>query len=129
MAEQRAELKRKRQIDAAQRVATNLFHDIGSGDEKILQTSHVRIERIVLVNDSTPDWSDHTTGKWLILLRGSAAIDFHGEIGLRRMCVGDFVFVPPHQKHRMTVTSKTQVISLIVFVEETKDESERKRCF
>ena len=54
--EQRAEQKRKRQIDEAQRVATNLFHDIGSGDEAILRASHVRIERVVLTNDSTPDW-------------------------------------------------------------------------
>ena len=97
MAEQRAELKRKRQIDAAQRVATNFFHDIGSGNETILRTSHVRIERIVLVNNSTPDWNDHTTGKWLILLRGSAAIDFYGDIGLRQMHVGDYIFVPPQQ--------------------------------
>ncbi|MCL2624361.1 MAG: hypothetical protein FWD31_11925, partial [Planctomycetaceae bacterium] len=52
--EQRAEQKRKRQIDEAQRVATNLFHDIGSGDEAILRASHVRLERIVLANESTP---------------------------------------------------------------------------
>jgi hypothetical protein len=52
--EQRAEQKRKRQIDEAQRVATNLFHDIGSGDEAILRASHARIERIVLPNGSTP---------------------------------------------------------------------------
>ena len=87
--------KRKRQIDEAQRVATNLFHDIGSGDEAILRASHVRIERVVLTNDSTPDCCEHVTGKWLILLRGSAAIDFDGDIGLRQMHVGDYIFLPP----------------------------------
>jgi len=116
--EQRAELKRKRAIASAQRVATNLFE--ATGDERILQTSHVRIERIVLINDSTPDWSEHDYGKWLILLRGSAAIDFHGEIGLRQMCIGDYVFVPPQQKHRITTTSKLPTVWLAVFVREKK---------
>ena len=53
--EKRAELKRKRQIAEAKRVATNMFQDIGSADEAIVRTSHVRIERVVLTNNSTPD--------------------------------------------------------------------------
>ena len=118
VAEQRAELKRKRQIAEAKRVATNLFQE--ADDDTILQTNHVRIERMVLANDSTPDWSELGVGKWLILLRGSAAIDFHGEIGLRQMRVGDFVFCPAHQKHRITATSKTPAIFLAVFVREKK---------
>ena len=85
-----------------------------------MQTSHVRIERIVLVNDSTPDWCDNNTGKWLILLRGSAAIDFDGEIGLRQMHVGDYIFVPPQQKHRITTTSKMPSVWLVVSVREKK---------
>jgi len=59
--EQRAELKRKRQITEAKRVATNLFDDMG--DETILQTNHVRIDCMVLANDSTPDWSELGVGK------------------------------------------------------------------
>ena len=116
--EHRAEIKRKRQIAEAQRVATNLFQDIGSGDEAIVRTSHVRIERVVLTNGT--DWCDHATGKWLILLRGSAAIDFGGEIGLRQLHVGDYVFLPPHQKHRITATSKMPTVWLIVSVKEKK---------
>ena len=123
--EQRAELKKKRQIDAAQRVATNLFQDIRSGDEKILQTSHARLERVVLTNDTTPDWTEHDYGQWLILLRGSAAIDFYGEIGLRQMRVGDYVFVPPHQKHRISVTSKMPTVCLGVSV---KDKNVATKC-
>ena len=116
--EKRTEAKRKRQIADCKRVATNLFDDMG--DETILQTHNVRIERMVLANDSTPDWSEHGVGKWLILLRGSAAIDFHGEIGLRQMHVGDYVFIPPQQKHRITATSKTPTFWLVVFVREKK---------
>ena len=118
--EQRAEAKRKRQIAEAQRVATNLFQDIGSGNEAILRTSHARIERIVLTNDSTPDWSEHDYGQWLILLRGSAAIDFDGDIGLRQMHTGDYVFVLPQQKHRITTTSKMPTVWLVVSVKEKK---------
>jgi len=129
-AEQRAELKRKRQIAEAQRVATNLFHE--ADDETFLQTRHARIERMILANDSTPDWSDHAVGKWMILLRGSAAIDFHGDIGLRQMHVGDYLFVPPQQKHRITTTSKSPSVWLAVFVKEkrvaTRCRVKKKRC-
>ena len=113
-------MKRKREIDEAQRVATNLFHDVGSGDKAILRASHVRIERVVITNDSTPDWCEHATGQWLILLRGSAAIDFYGDIGMRQMFMGDYVFVPPLQKHRITATSKMPTVWLDVSVKEKK---------
>ncbi|MCL2624666.1 MAG: hypothetical protein FWD31_13475 [Planctomycetaceae bacterium] len=109
-------MKRKRQIAAAKRVATNLFE--ATEGETILRTRHVRIEHIVLTNDT--DWCDHDEGKWLILLRGSAAIDFYGEIGLRQMRVGDHVFIPPLQKHRITASSKTPSVLLAVFVKEKK---------
>jgi cupin 2 domain-containing protein len=116
--EKRTEAKRKRQIAEARRVATNLYED--EAVDTLLQTKHVRIERMVLVGESTPEWSDHDVGQWLILLRGSAAIDFYGEIGLRQLRVGDYIFVPPHQKHKITVTSKTPTTWLVVFVREKK---------
>jgi cupin 2 domain-containing protein len=110
-------------------VATNLFED--EAVDTLLQTKHVRIERMVLTDESTPDWSDHDVGQWLILLRGSAAIDFYGEIGLRQMRVGDYLFVPPHQKHKITVTSKVPSVWLVVFVREkrvaTKCKVKKKR--
>jgi mannose-6-phosphate isomerase-like protein (cupin superfamily) len=114
--EKRTELKRKRQIAEAKRVVTNLFEDMG--DEAILRTPHVRIERVVLTNNT--DWYDHDEGKWFTLLRGSAAIDFGGEVGLRQMRVGDHVFVPALQKHRISVTSKTPGVFLVVFVKEKR---------
>jgi mannose-6-phosphate isomerase-like protein (cupin superfamily) len=118
VAEQRAELKRKRQIAEARRVATNLYED--EAVDTLLQTKHVRIERMILTGESTPDWSDHDVGQWLILLRGSAAIDFYGAIGLRQMRMGDYVFVPAHQKHKIMVTSKTPSVWLVVFVREKR---------
>ena len=116
--EKRTELKRKREIANCKRVPTNLFQE--ADDETILRTPHIRIERMVLANDSTPDWCELGVGKWLILLRGSAAIDFHGEIGLRQMHVGDYLFIPPQQKHRITATSKSPTVWLVVFVREKK---------
>ena len=79
-----------------------------------------RIERMILTDDSTSDWNDFDEGKWFIQLRGSAAIDFYGEIGLRQMRVGDHVFVPAHQKHRVSATSKTPSVWLAVFVKEKR---------
>jgi mannose-6-phosphate isomerase-like protein (cupin superfamily) len=73
-----------------------------------------------LTSESTPEWRDHAEGKWMILLRGFGAIDFYGEIGLRRMRVGDYVLIPAHQKHRITTTSKTPTTWLVVFVTERR---------
>ena len=126
--EKRAELKRKRQITDSKRVATNLFHDLPTSlpDELVktlLQTPHVRIECIVSTGQSSPEgfWYDQDEGEWAILLRGEATIDFGGEIGMRRLHPGDYVFIPAHQKHRIVATSNKQpTVWLAVFVKEKK---------
>ena len=57
----------------------------------------------------------------MILLRGEATLEFNNEIGMRRMCCGDHVFIPAHQKHRVTATStKKPTVWLAVFVKEKK---------
>jgi len=126
--EKRTELKRKREIAESKRVATNLFHDLPTSlpDELVeilLQTDHVRIERIVSTGQSSPEnfWYDQDEGEWVILLRGEATLEFYDGIGMRRMRVGDFVFIPAHQKHRVTATSaKKPTVWLAVFVKEKK---------
>ena len=137
--EKRAELKRKRQVADSKRVATNLFHDLPTSlpdelVETLLQTAHVRIERIVSTGQSSPEgfWYDQDEGEWAILLRGEATIDFGGEIGLRRLRPGDYVFIPAHQKHRVVATSNKQpTVWLAVFVKEkkvaTKCKAKKKR--
>ena len=126
--EKRAELKRKRQIADSKRVATNLFHDLPTSlpdelIETLLQTAHVRIERIVSTGQSSPEgfWYDQDVGEWVILLRGEATIDFGNEIGMRRLYPGDYIFIPAHQKHRVVATSNKQpTVWLAVFVKEKK---------
>jgi cupin 2 domain-containing protein len=126
--EKRTEAKRKCQIADSKRVATNLFHDLPTSlpdelVEVLLQTAHVRIERIVSTGQSSPKnfWYDQDEGEWVILLRGEATIEFDNEIGMRRMRCGDHVFIPAHQKHRVAATStKTPSVWLAVFVKEKR---------
>ena len=128
VAKQRSETKRKRQIADSKRVATNLFHGLPTSlpdelIETLLQTAHIRIERIVSTGQASPEgfWYDQDEGEWVILLRGLAIIDFYGEIGMRRLYPGDYVFIPAHQKHRVIATStKKATVWLAVFVKEKK---------
>ncbi len=127
-AEQRTEVKRKRQTADCKRVDTNLFRDLPTSlpeelVETLLQTNHVRIERIVSTGQSSPEnfWYDQDEGEWVILLRGEATMDFCGEIGMRRLRSGDYCFIPAHQKHRVVATStKKPTVWLAVFVKEKK---------
>jgi len=127
--EKRTELKRKREIADCKRVGTNLFQDMPTVSlpdelvEILLQTSHVRIERIVSTGQSSPEnfWYDQDEGEWVILLRGEATIEFDNEIGMRRMRTGDFLFIPAHQKHCVAATStKKPTVWLAIFVKEKK---------
>lgn len=121
--EKRAELKRTRQVTESKRVATNLFADLPTSLpdellETILQTRSIRIERIVSTGQASPEnfWYDQDEHEWVVLLRGSAVIDFYGEIGKRRLQPGDHVLIPAHQKHRVVSTStKKPTVWLAVF--------------
>ncbi len=121
-------IKRKRQIADCKRVATNLFQDMPTSlpndlVETLLKTEHVRIERIVSTGQSSPEnfWYDQDEGEWVILLRGAATLEFAGDIGMRRLCPGDYLFIPAHQKHRIIATStKKPAVWLAVFVKEKK---------
>jgi cupin 2 domain-containing protein len=86
--------------------------------ETLLQSSHIRIERIVSTGQATPhnQWYDQTENEWILLLRGRAALRFEGESGNRVLETGDYLDIPAHLRHRVEWTSADEpTIWLAVF--------------
>ena len=66
----------------------------------------VLIERIISKGQVTPagQWYDQDLDEWVVLLQGSAEIDFEAghKIQLR---AGDWLLIQAHQRHRVVFTS------------------------
>ncbi len=75
--------------------------------EKLLSLPNVYIERIVSTGQSSPPnfWYSQPKGEWVIVLKGSAGLQFEGELRDRELDVGDFIHIPPHCKHRVAWTA------------------------
>src|SRR5215467_5545736 len=73
--------------------------------QTLLNTSSVRIERIVSLGHASPEgfWYDQEDGEWVLLLKGRARLRFEGEepIELRP---GSFANIPAHRRHRVEWT-------------------------
>ncbi|MFP4299077.1 MAG: cupin domain-containing protein [Spirulinaceae cyanobacterium] len=74
--------------------------------EVLLKRDRVFIERIISTGQSTPpvEWLDQETAEWVILLQGQAELAFETGVAVS-LSVGDYLFIPPHQKHRVAATS------------------------
>jgi cupin 2 domain-containing protein len=76
----------------------------------LLQAGGVRIERIVSQGHASPPgfWYDQNDNEWVIVVEGSAAIQFEGQaepVELRR---GSYLNIPVHAKHRVVSTDPNQ---------------------
>ncbi len=101
----------------------NIFHDVPRKLEQerydlLLQSPNVRIERIVSTGQSSSKgfWYDQSEEEWVVVLSGSAILNF--EEGDRRveMNAGDYVLIPAHCRHRVESTSPDEpTIWLAVF--------------
>ena len=73
--------------------------------QTLLNTSSVRIERIVSLGHASPEgfWYDQEAYEWVLLLKGAARLRFEGEepIDLRP---GTFINIPAHRRHRVEWT-------------------------
>jgi cupin 2 domain-containing protein len=76
--------------------------------EKLIETTDVRIERILSTGQVTPNgkWFDQEKEEWVLLLEGNAEIEFEGE-KIMQIKAGDYLNIPAHKKHRVTFTSAT----------------------
>jgi cupin 2 domain-containing protein len=75
--------------------------------EEIIRNKNVRIERIISNGQTSPEgfWYDQPENEWVILLQGEAKITFN-DGKETRLQKGDYLFLPSHQKHNISYTSK-----------------------
>lgn len=101
----------------------NIFENIPKAlpDEQIEQISgngNVKIERIISRGHSTPEgyWYDQDQNEYVILLKGEAKIDIKNQEETITLKPGDYLDIPAHVKHRVTLTSpREDTIWLTVF--------------
>lgn len=102
-------------------MTANLFSGIPPSlpDEVIqvlLQSSNVRIERIVSQGHSSPpdSWYDQDENEWVLLIQGEARLRFEAEV--IEMKPGDWINIPAHKRHRVEWTTPDEpTIWLAVF--------------
>jgi cupin 2 domain-containing protein len=72
----------------------------------LLAQPGLRIERIVSAGHASPPgvWLDQPHGEWVLVLDGAAALEIEGMEGLQRLGAGDYVWLPPHCRHRVAWT-------------------------
>ena len=65
-----------------------------------------RLERIhsCLASSPTGFWYDQSESEWVLVLRGSARLQFEDEDQPRDLCAGDSLLIPPHRRHRLLTT-------------------------
>lgn len=71
--------------------------------QDLLKRDNIRIERIVSDGQIT-GWLDQEQAEWVLLLVGTATIEYQNG-HLLNMQAGDYVYLPPHEIHRVAYTS------------------------
>jgi cupin 2 domain-containing protein len=90
----------------------NLFTDVPATipaelTTALLESSHVRIERIVSHGQASPPgfWYDQPQHEWVAVFRGRARMRFEGEPDAQELGPGDFVHIPARRRHRVEWTT------------------------
>jgi cupin 2 domain-containing protein len=73
---------------------------------ELVASDRVRIERIVSCGQCSgpDDWYDEEEAEWVVVLAGAARLIFEDESEPRPLAVGDWVYIPPHRRHRVDWT-------------------------
>jgi cupin 2 domain-containing protein len=96
--------------------AGNLFADVSAastGEEafrEILARPGLKIEHIISQGQASPPefWHDQAWNEWVIVLKGSAILQFEDEPATRALGEGDYVFIPARKRHRVEWTEPQQ---------------------
>ncbi len=90
----------------------NLFdHLPGALDQEqfdtLVKSAHIHLERIVSNGQCSPEgfWYDQDQNEWVLLMQGSAGLEFEGESKVIEMHPGDCINIPAHRRHRVVWTS------------------------
>lgn len=69
-----------------------------------------RVERICSWGQASPPgfWYDQDHTEWVMVLRGSAGLQFNGEEE-RTLTAGDYILIRPHEKHRVNWTAPEEL--------------------
>jgi len=80
-----------------------IFEDLVVGDT-------FRLERIISCGQATPEqeWYDQEQDEWVLLLTGSAAIQFENQPHSIQLEAGDYLLIPAHNRHRVLWTDKKE---------------------
>ena len=103
--------------------AKSLFEGIPAGiSDELFTTLHrgggLRIERIVSQGQSSPEgfWYDQDEDEWVIVLEGSAAVQFEGQAEPVELQRGFYLNIPAHARHRVAWTVQNRrTVWLAVF--------------
>ena len=89
----------------------NLFSSLcpPAGEERVdrlIEGPGWRLERIHSCLASSPEgfWYDQAETEWVMVLRGSAQLQFEDEQQPRDLCVGDSLLIAPQRRHRVVTT-------------------------
>ena len=88
---------------------------------KLLSGNEFELKRIVSLGQATPqgEWYDQEQNEWVVLLKGSARLEFEGKEGDDRFMElgpGDYVNLPAKCRHRVDWTDKTtQTVWLAIY--------------
>jgi cupin 2 domain-containing protein len=74
----------------------------------LLTMPGVKVERIVSTGQASPPgfWYDQGWTEWVLLLSGSAAVEFEGEAAPRELVPGTYLRIPPGRRRRVAWTSQ-----------------------
>jgi cupin 2 domain-containing protein len=97
----------------------------GRGEETIaplLRTPFLNCEHIVSRGQASPRgfWYDQMDPEWILLLRGTATLDFGGA-GMLGLRAGDSLTIPAHAKHRVDEVSEDALWIALHFRESALD--------
>ena len=90
----------------------NLFDQLsGALDQEqfdtLVKSAHIHLERIVSNGQCSPEgfWYDQDKNEWVLVMQGSAGLEFEGEANVIEMHPGDCINIPAHRRHRVVWTS------------------------
>ena len=74
--------------------------------QDLLKLPGVRIERIASTGQSSPPgfWYDQGWAEWVLVVSGSAGVQFEDEPEPRQLGAGDYLYIAPNRRHRVTWT-------------------------
>ena len=78
--------------------------------DQLVQGKHFRLERIISTGQVTPNeqWYDQDEDEWVLLLSGSAKLEFSPSQETISLESGDAVHIPAHTRHRVCQTHPTE---------------------